>query len=106
MFDSSNALWRRRVFPYAIAVAIGAAAAAAELGLQRPLGGRVPFAVAPLAVVLTAWLAGVGPGILATAVAVLAGDYYLVPPFRSMRVDNVSDAIGLLLFAAAGVVMC
>jgi len=62
--------------------------------------------VFPVAIILTAWLAGVGPGLFATAAAVLLGAYFLVPPFHSMRIDNLSDAIGLLLFAAAGVLVC
>ena len=59
------------------------------------------------AVMFAAWFGGVGPGLLATALAVLAIHYYLVPPLNSFALkDNifsmgVSELPRLILFAIA-----
>jgi K+-sensing histidine kinase KdpD len=43
-----------------------------------------PVSLFLCAVVLSAWFGGVGPGLLATALSVLAFDYYFLPPMYSL----------------------
>jgi C4-dicarboxylate-specific signal transduction histidine kinase len=65
--------------------------------------GNVRFAVTPsfvCAVLLSAWFGGVGPGLLATALSVLAIDYYFVPPIRTFSIETVYIP-ALILFSAA-----
>jgi len=40
------------------------------------------------AVMFVAWFGGLGPGLLAIALAVLAMHYYLVPPLNSFALKN------------------
>ncbi len=56
------------------------------------------------AVMAAAWFGGLGPGLLATALGVLAGDYFFLPPQGSFTGLNVA-ALPLALFAAQGVVI-
>jgi hypothetical protein len=37
-------------------------------------------------ILLAAWLGGAGPGLLATALSILALDYYFIPPLHSFTV--------------------
>jgi PAS domain-containing protein len=54
---------------------------------------------------VAAWFGGLGPGLLATALGVLAGDYFFLPPQGSFTGLNVA-ALPLALFAVQGVVIC
>jgi PAS domain S-box-containing protein len=56
------------------------------------------------AVMVAAWFGGLGPGLLATALGVLAGDYFFLPPQGSFTRLNVA-ALPLALFAVQGVVI-
>jgi len=55
------------------------------------------------AIMIAAILAGLGPGLLATALVVLGTDYVLLPPFGHFAVARGSDAFALAFFAAMGV---
>jgi K+-sensing histidine kinase KdpD/ActR/RegA family two-component response regulator len=104
--DSSNADSRRGIALYGIAILACIAAGVLQYFLQDSLGGRYPFAAFPLAIVLSAWLGGVGPAVLATlGSAVIAGVFFL-PPLNSLRVDDAGDAIGLSLFLLVGLLAC
>src|SRR5207244_12264960 len=39
------------------------------------------------AVMLSSWVGGLGPGIMATALSTLAADYFLVPPLYTITFD-------------------
>src|SRR4051794_16988939 len=83
-------LWSERsaISRYAIAVlsvAIGIVVAA----LLTVFLHTEPIASSMIsAVMFAAWFGGFGPGLLATALAVLAIHYYLVPPFNSFAPKN------------------
>ncbi len=44
------------------------------------------------AVIASAWLGGTMPGILAVCFSTLAADYFLVPPFHSLKVNATEEA--------------
>jgi signal transduction histidine kinase/CheY-like chemotaxis protein/two-component sensor histidine kinase len=67
------------------------------LGLAMP-----PFITFFPAIIIVAVLAGLGPGLLATALAALAADYFILPPF-GFGIASISDAIALVLFVAMGI---
>ncbi|MFL5578155.1 MAG: ATP-binding protein [Gemmatimonadaceae bacterium] len=56
------------------------------------------------AVLGSAWYGGLGPGLLATALAATALDFLFVPPRYSFGQFSVRDAVGLAVFAAVAVV--
>jgi PAS domain S-box-containing protein len=57
------------------------------------------------AVLLSAWFGGVGPGLLAAALATLAIDFFLTEPKYSLRPSSVGDLVYLVAFAtSAGLV--
>ena len=53
---------------------------------------------------VAAWFGGLGPGLLATALGLLAGDYFFLPPQGSFTGLNVA-ALPLALFAVQGVMI-
>jgi signal transduction histidine kinase len=93
-FDWSD---RPVVMSYGVAVL---SVTAALIGAQRL---QVSFETAPVslflcAVMLSAWSGGVGPGLLATALSVLAFDYYFVPTIGAWAVE-ISQIPRVLIFA-------
>ncbi len=57
------------------------------------------------AVMLTAMLYGLGPGLLATGASGLLAAYYILPP-EGFPVGSLVDALGLGIFSAMGLFMC
>ena len=67
------------------------------------LSGSRDFAVTPsyfCAVLLTAWFGGLGPGLFAIALSILALMYYFVPPTQTFSVD-AAHMPALVLFSLA-----
>jgi K+-sensing histidine kinase KdpD len=56
------------------------------------------------AVMVAAWFGGLGPGLLATALATAAGDYFFWSPFGSFTGPDL-NALPLALFALQGVLI-
>jgi PAS domain S-box-containing protein len=71
-----------------------------SLGMDLP-----PFMALYPAVMLVAILAGLGPGLLATALAALGTDYLVLQPRGHFAIENASDAVTLAFFAAMGALM-
>src|ERR1017187_3931371 len=57
------------------------------------------------AVMLSALLGGLGPGLLATIAAALGVDYFILPPHEAFGITTLSDAVGLAFFTGMGVFM-
>ncbi len=95
--------WRLKlhwVSGYLIAVVSTAAAIAIDLGLNRLFGVDPAVSLFLCAIVLVAWTAGSGPALLATALSVLAFDYFFLRPFYSLIVE-FKEIPRLVLFAVA-----
>lgn len=93
--------------PFRYSTAIGAVVVAYLLrdGITRLVGGDLPpFITFYPAIMFVALLAGLGPGLLATAMAALLADYYIHPP-QGFGTERLRDAVGLLLFSSMGVFM-
>ena len=69
--------------------------------MHRPL---VPTAAYYLAVVLSAWYGGRGPGLLATALAVLGSGWLFVPPLFSFNL-GVQGLSELVAFTASALII-
>src|SRR5271154_4478178 len=70
---------------YGVAVALVAVALWLSLILQIPFGNPFWFFFA-IAVIVSTWFAGRGPGWLAVALSSLAVLYFFIPPYRSWNV--------------------
>ena len=88
---------------YGVAVLATALATALKLGLPDLIGRDVPIAVYLGAVMLTAWYGGARPGLLATALSLVAGSYWFAAPYDSFRVEATDDLFRLLFGGAEGV---
>jgi K+-sensing histidine kinase KdpD len=61
-----------------------------------------PYLLFYPAIIAAGWYGGFGPGVVATVLAALALAYLWLPPLYSLRIRDVQDATGLLLFVAIG----
>ena len=89
---------------YAVAVAAVGAALGLTLGLWEPVFSRCQFSLFYAAVIVGAWFGGMGPGLLATALAVWSIDYFILPTFISLR-HGWQDLIQAGVFAAVSVLV-
>ena len=91
---------------YVFALMAVVVAAFLREGLTSMAGGSLPTYITFYpAVMLTALLGGMGPGLLATVVVALGVDYYILPPQRLFAVASLADAVGLAFFTGTGVFM-
>ena len=84
---------------YTIAASLTAAALGLALLARGVWGAAATYSLFLGAVMLSSWISGLGPGILATVLGTLAADYFLVPPlytltFGSTRVVQLSAFVG------------
>lgn len=87
-------------------VAIGASVLGLALALSlRSLGDVSVFPVFLAVVVFTTWFGGLGAGLLATALAVLAIDYYFEVPLNSLAITSADTVLNLVVFAATAVLV-
>jgi signal transduction histidine kinase len=66
--------------------------------LVQPSSSPLFFA----AVVVVSWFGGLGPGLLATVLATLVGEYFFVPPAFRLGLD-LGTVLRMLMFAAAAI---
>ncbi len=90
---------------YACTILAVVAALFIHLRLERMTGGELPHFVLFYPVVMFASLvAGIGPGLLATAIAAILADYFILPPY-GFSIRTAADAVSLTLFCGMGVFM-
>ena len=98
------ALSRDGLRRYAVApVSIGAA-----LALALPMHGRLEGAASTLfliAVVVSGWLGGFGPALLATAASFTAIDYLFEEPRYSMGATSLRTSVDAVLYLSAGLIV-
>ena len=85
---------------YAVAALGVTAAVIANLLLETYLQASPTLFLFLCAIIFAAWFGGVGPGLAATALSVLAFDYFFLPPIHSLNL-TLSDLPRLALFAMA-----
>src|SRR5260221_2255031 len=64
-----------------------------------------PFAVFTVPVMIAASFGGMGPGLLATALAWLIGDYYWVEPLHTLAIVHVQEAVHTAVFLGVRVMI-
>jgi PAS domain S-box-containing protein len=102
---SARILTLSPVARYGLAIAAGVAAVALRLSLDPVWGVQLPFITLFPAIMLSAWLGGLGPGLLTTAITAVAAQYYWIEPARSFAVADRSELIALLVFIIVGAVI-
>jgi PAS domain S-box-containing protein len=107
MAESPPVLVGRPPTRYGFAVVAVLLAVAVRWALEPVLGERFPFLTFFAAVLVTAWVAGVGPSALAAVLGGAAGAFLFVQPRFSFPVDAGADQTALAVYAlvAAGVVL-
>jgi PAS domain S-box-containing protein len=76
-----------------------------RLYLDPQLTWKAPFIFFVLAIVISSREGGIGSGLMATALSVLAGDYFFLEPRLSFKVTASGDGLNLAIFAGAGVLI-
>jgi PAS domain S-box-containing protein len=88
---------------YGFAVAVSAAAILIRLALDPLWGLKLPYITLFPAIMLSAWIGGLWPGVVATLLTAVAAEYFWIEPAGSWTVRDPSEIAGLALFAAMGV---
>src|SRR5262245_24523274 len=99
-------LTNHRFRDYSIPVlSVATAVAAGVLSLRV---GAAPLAAAPvgLAIAISAWYGGFGPGLFALALAALGTDLFLLEPGSVLTFASVSQALAFAVFIAGWLVFC
>ncbi|HEY2922192.1 MAG TPA: ATP-binding protein [Candidatus Binatia bacterium] len=99
--------WARRVsrvvWPYGLAVLSVAVALGITNSLERYTTLRTPLFY--IAIIISAWFGGMGPGLLSVALSTLAVDYYFAPGGQTSVLGIVSWPF-ILLFLLSGLLAC
>jgi PAS domain S-box-containing protein len=93
-----------RIWPVAARYAAAISAIMITIAVCSAIGGAAaerPFIPLYFATLLTAVLAGPGPGVLATVLSALLGDYFFLAPIGSLAVDASRDVFRLAVFEVA-----
>jgi len=78
----------------------------ARLTLASPLLERAALMPLVPAVLVSAFVGGLWPGLVTTALGVVAGVYFLLSPERTATVHTAGDWLHLVIFAATAVSIC
>lgn len=94
-----------RLIHYTTAVLAATAAAAIRVSFMPFFGDRNELVMFYPAVMVSAWLGGVWPGIVATVVSALLVGYLFLEPVHTLRPIHHSDLVALAIFVATGIVI-
>ena len=100
--SGSGEAMRPQLRGYAVAVLAVGLALLVRLLLEPWIGAESPFLLFFGAVMLGAWFGGLGPGLLATALAAPTADYFFLSPVYSILVDDLGQGLSLVLFLLEG----
>ncbi|HTQ40797.1 MAG TPA: histidine kinase dimerization/phosphoacceptor domain -containing protein [Pirellulales bacterium] len=101
--DVTGYIQKHRFLAYSISV-LSVAVASAVTFYVEPLH-EAPTDLYFAAIVVTAWLCGKWPAILATALSTLAVDYFIIPPIFSILLD-FADLTRFVIFASVALSIC
>src|SRR5882672_2920686 len=105
--ETGDSQWRRwRTAAGRWVVAIVSVASAVILGMEvEKYWHSTPYtSLFICAILISAWVGGFGPGLLAVTLSVLAFDYFFLPPIYSFTVD-LSSMPRLILFAVSALIV-
>jgi PAS domain S-box-containing protein len=90
---------------YSIALLVTAAGLLLRVALNPVWDGQLPYITLFPAVVVSAWLGGLGPGLLATFLAAVGAAYFWLPPLRSLSITSTGEWLGLAVFVVVSAVI-
>ena len=93
---------RRSVRPYLIAIIAVAVALLARLAVDPWVGDRQPFMTFMAAVIFTAWVAGVGPSLVALVAGLPLAAWFFLPPRNDLMVVGAVHQISMLTYFLLG----
>jgi signal transduction histidine kinase/CheY-like chemotaxis protein len=105
MRQTSRTRFQPTVPGYLIACGATAGVAVIRLAVSDIVGNFAPIVSFTIAIVIAAWYGGLRPGLLATALSLLAADYLYVPHHRTFRIETVSGGVALGVLAFSGVLI-
>jgi signal transduction histidine kinase len=76
-----------------------------RLALDPVWGVKLPLITFYPAVMMSAWVAGFGAGMMTTMLCAVAAGYFWMPPIVSLGASDLTDLIGLLVFVGIGTIM-
>jgi ammonium transporter, Amt family len=71
--------------------------------LSDILGESAPLLIFVMPVMISAWYGGLGPGLLATALGLMAGIYIFIPPYESFRLQELVGITRSIIFIVEGI---
>lgn len=89
---------------YGVAGASTALATLAQFPLRPLVGSQHPYWFFYVAVLVTAWYAGLRRALLALALGALSANYFFLPPAYSLAIAGTANQIGLVLYLLAALV--
>ncbi len=92
--------WRR---VYTVAVAATAATLLLRISLSKVFEGDLILVLFVFPIILSSYLGGLGPGLVATFLSAALADYFLVAPIHSFRVSKKQDIANLVMLIVSGV---
>jgi PAS domain S-box-containing protein len=90
---------------YGFAIACAVAAVLGRMSLASVWGFRFPYLTFHPAVMLAAWVGGLGPGLLTTGLCALAAVYFWLPPPHSLWIGSPGDRVSLAGFLLVGAII-
>lgn len=90
---------------YTIALLVTAAGLLLRVALNPVWNGQLPYITLFPAVVISAWLGGLGPGLFATFLAAVGAAYFWLPPLRSLWITSTGEWLGLGVFVVVSAVI-
>lgn len=91
-----------RGWAYALAVAATLGTLGLRLGLTEWFGDRPVLVLFILPIFLSAYVGGLGAGLVATAIAAVGTGYFLIPPQHSFAIAQSVDALQWLILLLIG----
>lgn len=86
---------------YTVALVATVAALLFRMALEPVIHGASPFVVFALAVMVSAWYGGLGPGLLATLAGAVLADYFLIQPQGFSRSPESLARIALFILVGS-----
>ncbi len=93
------------VIRYGVAILLVGIATVVGLWLGQPLVSKAPYLFYFPAILISLWLAGFGPGLLATTLAAIVADYFFIEPFYRLY-GNKGDIVRAVYFVASFGFIC
>jgi PAS domain S-box-containing protein len=90
---------------HAIAVALTVATLLLRIGMKPWAGDQALIIMFLFPIIISAYLGGLGPGMLATAVAAAVTDYFVIPPVGSFGFHTAASLAQWLFLIVAGVLV-